>query len=108
MHKPSYPYTSPSSLHHHHFKNSKKKNQRFTSQLVQLTKKDNKRSKEKKNTPKPRWEEVPELRGFGLIEIPRCLRPLHGEKRQKPSGGTHLERWNFGVLGYEIREEDRE
>jgi hypothetical protein len=51
MHKPSYPYTSPSSLHHHHFKNSKKKNQRFTSQLVQLTKKDNKRSKEKKKYP---------------------------------------------------------
>ena len=32
------------------------------------------------------------LIGFGVIDIPRCFKPLYGEKTSSPNGGNHVER----------------
>ena len=56
---------------------------------------------------KKRREKVLDLKGFGVINIPRCFKPLYGEKTSSTNRRNHVERWNFGVLGCENREENK-
>jgi len=43
---------------------------------------------------------------FPLVEIPRCFKPLHGEKRRRPSGKLHKERRILGFLECIVGKED--
>lgn len=41
-----------------------------------------------------------------MNEIPRCFKPLHGEKGLRPSGGNTEQSRNFGFWGRDTSEED--
>lgn len=55
----------------------------------------------------PSKEKLPSFKDFCEIEIPRCLKPFHDEKGQRPKGGTSVLTAKVEFFGHETEKVDR-